>query len=235
MDPSSLSYRELQKACKEVGLPARGTADVLRMMLEEYLVDPEAALQNYGRTKTSREGYVDWKNHAAREILWEDLEPGGWLYGMDDEYDAKEVYDAYQSRQLEFEEVPFEQFKEIYNKATKQAAKRRARSAEEEEWLQKDRILHPRQSHNHRGEPVFDMDIEAKEQLREDIKNKLHKRMTPMELWESRDLYAKYKLDRLRPRIYQEIRRGKYLKYLEKKRNKKRNKFAAKNVTFSRN
>jgi hypothetical protein len=29
--------------------------------------------------------------------LWEDLEPGGWLYGMDDEYDAKEVYDAYQS------------------------------------------------------------------------------------------------------------------------------------------
>jgi hypothetical protein len=67
------------------------------MMLEEYLVDPEAALQNYGRTKTSREGYVDWKNHAAREILWEDLEPGGWLYGMDDEYDAKEIYDAYQS------------------------------------------------------------------------------------------------------------------------------------------
>jgi hypothetical protein len=69
------------------------------MMLEEYLVDPEAALQKYGRTskKTSKEGYVDWKNHAAREILWEDLEPGGWLYGIDDEYDAKEDYDAYQS------------------------------------------------------------------------------------------------------------------------------------------
>jgi hypothetical protein len=153
--------------------------------------------------------------------LWEDLEPGGWLYGMDDEYDAKEVYDAYQSRQLEFEEVPFEQFKEIYNKATKQAAKRRARSAKEEEWLQKDRILHPRQSHNHRGEPVFDMDIEAKEQLREDIKNKLHKQMTPMELWKSRDLYAKYKLDRFRPRIYQESWQANTLSTLRRKETRK--------------
>jgi hypothetical protein len=33
------------------------------------------------------------------------------------------------------------------------------------------------------------MDIEAEEQLQEDIKNKLHKQMTPIKLWESRRVH----------------------------------------------
>jgi len=231
-DPSSVNYRELQKACKFLGLPAGGKANALRNMLEEYFKDPHATLQKFAHKKTTKEGWVDWKNHAAREILLEDLEPGGWLHTLenDDKDEAKDVYEIYKNRQEEFADVPFDQFKAAYKEATKRATKRRARSAQEAEWLEHDRLLHPRQDHNQRGEPVFDMDIEAKTQLREDVNNKLHKQMKPVELWESRDVYSKYKLDIFRPRIYQEIRRKKYLNYLEKKRTKRRTAFAAKNA-----
>ena len=67
----------------------------------------------------------------------------------------------------------------------------------------------------------------AKLQLREDIKNGLHNEMTPKELWNLRpELYKKFKLDKFRPRIYQEIRGNKCLNYLEKKRTEKRDAFA---------
>lgn len=243
LDPSSMSYKELQQACKLVGLPAQGRTEVLREMLEAYLEDPEEALRKYRGArakKKTKDGWVDWINHPAREILMEDIEPNGWLYTVDyddaeDDSIARDIYDIYRSRHNEFKVVPFDQFEARYKDATKAAARRRARSAQEEEWLAHDRLLHPRQSHNHRGEPVFDMDIEAKEQLREDIKNKAHLDLTLMELWELRDVYSKYKLDIFRQRIYQEICRIKYLNYLEKKQTKKRREFAANNVSFNRN
>jgi hypothetical protein len=207
--------------------------------------DPEGVLERLcvakeAKKKEERDAkaeWVDWKNHVAREILMEDLESGGWLYDLEED-DARVVFDIYQRRQEEFNDVPFNQFALRYKDATKQAAKRRARSAQELEWLERDRRLYPRQSHNHRGEPVFDMDIEAKEQLKADIKNKLHKQMKPSELWEYRPVYSKYKLDKFRPRIYQEIRRIKFLNWLEKKQTEKRKEFKAKqaaNVTYERN
>ena len=156
-----------------------------------------------------------------------DLEHGGWLYDVQE--DAAVVYAIYKHRDPCFRDVPFDQFSVRYSEATKAAAKRRERSAQEAAWLEHDRRLHPRQTHNGRGEPVFDMD-EAKTYLRADIKAKLHKQMTPEELWESRpEVYKKFKLDIFRQRIYQEIRRNKYLNYLEKKRNAKRIKFAKAN------
>ncbi len=210
------------------------------------MVEPEVVLERLRLAKEEKKNRQkrakdSWVDHAAREILMEDLEPGGWLYDLDEE--ARVVFDTYKARLEEFQDIPFGQFKVRYKEATKKAVKRQARSAEEEAWLDRDRLLHPRKSHNHRGEPVFDMDIPAKEQLREDVKNKLHKRMTPSELWEYRDVYAKYKLDKFRPRIYQEIRRGKMLKWLDKQRRLKRTEYLTKKekkeaslvVTYKRN
>jgi hypothetical protein len=244
LNPDTMGYRELQKACKAIGLPARGTTQTLRKAIQDYVNDAEGFAERLrlskeekkARERQAKAQWVDWKNHAAREILMEDLERGGWLYGLDE--DARVVFDTYKTKQEEFKDIPFDQFEVRYKEATKKAAKRRARSAEEEEWLDRDRLLHPRQSHNHQGEPVFDMDIPAKAQLQADIKNKLHKRMTPMELWEYRQVYAKYKLDKFRPRIYQEIRRVKMLTWLDKKRTEKRTEYTVKKaatVTYKRN
>ena len=240
LHPNTMGYRELQKACKAIGLPARGKTESLRKAIQDYVNDPQGHTERLRLSKEEKQQrerqtkakWVDWKNHAAREILMEDLECGGWLYGLDES--ARVVFDIYQDRQEEFENVPFDQFEIRYKDATKKAAKRRARSAAEEEWLNRDRILHPRECHNRRGEPVFDMDIAAKAQLQADIKNRLHKQMKPMELWNYRQVYAKYKLDKFRPRIYQEIRRIKMLKWLEKKRKEKRTEFkGSKSATIS--
>jgi hypothetical protein len=243
VDPriSAMSYRELQAKCKELGLPARGKTEVLQKNLDDYLINPRETLKRVMKeaTKKNKNGFIDWKKSAARELLLEDLEPPkGWLYGVDT-LDAKYVYDYYKAGHEEiFEEVPFSQFETRYNEAIKNASKRRARSTEEDAMLEHDRRLHPRQTHNHRGEPVFDMDEEAKAQLGEDIKNKLHKRMTPTELWQSREMYLKYKANIFKHRIYQYEKRVKFLNWLEKQRTERRDDFVAKRtpkeVTFAR-
>ena len=83
-----------------------------------------------------RNGLTGKTSHAAREILMEDLEHEGWLYGLQE--DARVVFDLYKQKQVEFEGIPFDQFEKRYKEAIKKAAKRRARSAEEEEWLVRD-------------------------------------------------------------------------------------------------
>jgi hypothetical protein len=240
LDLASLGYRELQKACKKRGLPATGKAEVLVQQLQSFFADPTAAREEFASAKkkkkqqdNSGKGWINWRKSAAREILLEDLEPNGWLYGQED-LDVKIIFDIYKHTMDEFNDVPFDQFQARYNDSISKAAVRRARAAEEEAWLEHDRRLHPRKSHNQRGEPVFDLDQEAKKQLQEDIKNKLHKTMTPMELQSSRAIYMKYKPEKFRFRIYQEIRRVKFLNYLEKQRTKKRRQFAANHVKFER-
>ena len=100
IDPSSMSYRELQKACKALGLPAQGKKEVLLQWLIDYKNDPEGTKERVRReakkSKKKRGAWVDWKNHAAREILLEDVEPNGWLHGEDK--DARLVYDIYKER-----------------------------------------------------------------------------------------------------------------------------------------
>ena len=231
LDTASMSYRDLQRECVSVGLPGKAKKEELRQNLEDYLKDPEATLERLGKKVISKDNWVDWKNHAAREILLEDLERGGWLYELQDNEDPRAIFDIYQDRQEEFKDIPFDQFKERYLDSTKAAIKRRARSSKEEEFFRHDRLLHPRQSHNDRGEPVFNMDTEAKKQLRDDITNKQHKTMEPMELWLSRKVYRKYKLHIFRPRIYQEIRRNKYINWLEMKRTEQRDAHAKKKAS----
>ena len=221
-------------------MPARGTGDVLRKNLNDYLNNPKETLKRVARESgKQKNGEIDWKQSAAREILLNDLEPPkGWLYGLDN-LPAEDAYTYYKARYEDiFELVPFKQFQRNYNKAIQKAAKRRARSAQEEGWLKEDRKLHPRKTHNNRGEPVFDMDVEAKKQLTDDIKNKRHKIMEPQELWQSREVYQKYTLHKFRQRIYQYEKLSKFVNWLEKERNEKRNEFAAKmepqEVNFAR-
>jgi len=236
----ALSYRDLQKKCKEHALPATGNKAALQKNLDDYLNNPRETLKRLAREANKKKnGHVDWKKSAAREILLEDLEPPkGLLCGLD-LLAARDVYDYYKVRYEDiFEDIPFKQFETKCTEAVKKASQRRSRSDEEAEKLKHDRCLHPRQTHNHRGEPVWDMDEEAKAQLTKDINNKLHEKMGPMALWQSRDVCMKYKLIKFRPRTCQHQRRVKFLNCLEKKRTEKRDEFAAKmtpkEVTFTR-
>ena len=146
LDPSSMAYKELQKECKDRGIRAKGKTEVLRERLAHYLKDPaaaEAAMkaeaeEKNEQKKEAKKKWVEWKDHPAREILRDDLERNGWLYGQDD-LDGKFVYQAYMQQQPEFfKSVPLDQFIDQYQKATKRAAKRREKSAKEEKVVSQD-------------------------------------------------------------------------------------------------
>lgn len=166
-------------------------------------------------------GWVNWRNHPAREILLFDFNRGGFLYELE-EYDLPLLYQTYtQVHPDYFSEVVFEQFEARMEDYIKTQKGRRERSKLEEEWMVHDRQLHPRQSKNSRGELVLDLHP-AKFLLREDIKNKLHKTMEPEVFRNTRQEYLDFGQDIFRQRIYQEIRYQKYCNHLEDKRKKKR-------------
>ena len=176
-------------------------------------------------TSMSRPGWIDWRKSAAKEILLQDLETGGWLDAIDNVLDkAPVIFQVYKHTYEEYEKVVYDQFEARLKDYVRDKSKIKERSNEEEKWMREDRKLRPRQTHNQRGEPVFDMDY-AKHVLREDVKNNVHLKMKPKELWGSKTPYQKFKPDIFRQRIYQEVRRNKMINHMENKRTKRRQQF----------
>jgi hypothetical protein len=90
---------------------------------------------------------------------------------------------------------------------------------QEEQYLARDRLLYPRQSHNERGEPVFYLSP-AKALLREDVSNGVHTTMSVARLQNSRVQYHPFKPKIFKDRVAQAVRLNKYIYYLELKRAK---------------
>ena len=162
-------------------------------------------------------GWINWRSSAARAILLRDLEPGGPLVGMD-HVPARDIYEYYKDKPG-FEQVVFDQFKDRLADHRKQASRDREYAERDAEACRVDRLVHPRDMKNPRGEPVFDLHP-AKRFLRMDVANGLHNTLSPMELQKTRPAYGEFKLRVFKHRIYQEIRRTKFLYWLELQRNK---------------
>ena len=168
-------------------------------------------------TQFNSRSMVAWRHSEAKRILLGDLE-SGILSVYDKDVSAEEAWCIY-SVFTAFQSVSFEQFKKQLHAHRKQCLKFIERTTEEEAAFQHDRALHPRQTHNNRGEPVFDM-LPAKELLRKDVRSGKHLIMTPTELQESRPEYMLFKKRKFKERIYQEVRRNKFIYFLEQKREK---------------
>ena len=87
----------------------------------------------------------------------------------------------------------------------------------EEEALMRDQLLHPRKTHNCGGEPVFHLSV-AKQLLCDDASNNWHKQKSQAQLQSSWDEYKLFKPKKFKERIYQEVKRQKFINYLEMKR-----------------
>jgi hypothetical protein len=159
--------------------------------------------------------WIDWRGSKAKQIILEDLEEG--ILSLDEhKVSTKDAWEVY--RQLpEFVDVVFSQFQVRVNDHRKLVKKRSNQSETEMQALLHDRQLFPRQTHNHRGEPVFDFSV-AKQLLREDVRDKKHTTMVPSELQRTRPEYMTFKPNKFKHRIYQEVRRQKFIFYLELKR-----------------
>jgi hypothetical protein len=164
-------------------------------------------------------GWVDWRKTAARQVLLDDLEPDGYLFGKD--HISAEVLWQFYRKLPQFQLVVFSQFKARLKDHRQQASVLLLLAQRDARALAHDRQLFPRQKHNKRGEPVFDVSA-AKLLLKEDIKNKLHTTMFPSELQKTRPEYAAFQPHIFKQRIYQEERHQKYLHFRDLERAKLR-------------
>jgi hypothetical protein len=123
-----------------------------------------------------------------------------------------------------FADLGFDQFKLRLIDHRAQVKRLHENSQWDEAAFQHDRaLMEPQGTHNHRGELIFDQSP-AKELLRQDVKDRQHIEMSPMELWHTRPEYLLFALKIFRQRIYQEVRLQKYWNHLEDKRTKKEDK-----------
>jgi hypothetical protein len=168
---------------------------------------------------TRNPDWIDWRSSAARQILLEDLEPEGILFEKG--HISPEQAWKFYSTLPEFSRVVFTQFEARLKDHRTQVNKKSGASQRDVQALAHDMALYPRQGHNGRGEPVFDLSA-AKPLLREDVRNNLHATMVPSVFQQTRQEYRVFKPHIFKHRIYQEVRRQKYLHYLELKRAKLR-------------
>jgi hypothetical protein len=171
------------------------------------------------KKQKKREGFVNWRSHNGGRIVKGDLEPGGILNDMD-HLPAAFIFEYYK-KMPEFEDVCFEQFMDRLKDHRLQASRGLELAKRDADAYRKDQQVHPRQSTDLNGELVFNLHS-AKRFLRMDIANNLHKQLSPSELRLTRPAYQEFKLDKFTFRIYQEVRRVKFLNYLESKQQKER-------------
>jgi hypothetical protein len=173
---------------------------------------------------SEKEGWIDWRNSKARLIVMEDLAKG--IIPLEDrECTAKEAWDAWFSNLTEFieEKVTYSQFEPRFKDHRKQITAKKLRSMHEMQAFLYHRQLHPQQTHDHRGKPIFDVHA-AKPLLQEDVRMKRQMSMSPMTLRASRKEYADFDLGIFRQHIYQEVRRQKFIYFLNFKRAEKQKK-----------
>ena len=185
--------------------------------------------------KSTKDGWVDWRGHPAREIALIDFSRGGFLHGKtSDEVDIPQLLATCKSVHPDcFSEIVLDQFEARIKDYFKSHSKQHERSRQEEEWMNHDRQLCPRQPTNARGELVFDLHP-AKALLREDIKNNRHIGIEPQQLQLTRTEHQAFNSNIFGQRIHQEIRFQKCCDHLENQRHKKRRKHLEKKAEEER-
>ena len=137
------------------------------------------------------------------------------------EMSAEEAWEICYSHMLEFVEpgVVFSQFEARLKDHRKQLSKEHVRAQEEAAALEHDRLLFPRQITKPNGDFVFDLHP-AKLILRRIVAEGDHIGVRPKDLWNSRQEFKDFKLAEFTRRIYQEERRKKFIRYLNRRREK---------------
>ena len=158
--------------------------------------------------------HIKWITSVARKTLLNDLSPGGILFQRDN-ISPQTLWEYYQNKE-EFGKVQYNQFEARLKDHRRQVNEQFMRSKKEEEALDHDRKIYPRKDTNNHGELVFDMHP-AKTLLRKDVEMNAHKNITSEELWRSRTEYQQFEKTTFQARIKQEVKRKKFINYLQLK------------------
>ena len=152
-------------------------------------------------------------------VLLEDLENGDLSLDAK-EVSAKQAWERYSTHPAFKGIVCKEQFSKQVAAHRDQVRKKLGPRSVELAALEHDRKLHPMVTTNNRGEPMFNRSP-AKELLRRDVEEKKHVGLTPSEFQQTRTEYHPFDGKVFKHRIYQEVRRVKFLFWLNMKREAK--------------
>lgn len=167
-------------------------------------------------TRASKE--IAWAKSEARRILVEDLDSGVLpMFAID--MGPMEAWTHVYSQCAEFQGMPYDKFRERLNRLRKAHRHQRSMADSDAKALKHDRKLFPKKTTNSCGEPVFYLSA-ARKLLAADIGNGLHRTLTIGQLHKKRREYHPYPRNIFKGRIYQEIRRQKFIAYLTSKRGK---------------
>jgi hemin uptake protein HemP len=149
---------------------------------------------------------VKWITCSARQVILDDIRRGALLDGV-----SAEAAFKFYKRMPEFEGVGFDQFKARLADHRKQVTKQWLLNAEEEKAFKHDMKLYRNsRTRNKQGKLIFDASP-AKLLLREDVKDKKHEGVSPSQFQATRPEYKLFDGKTFRHRVYQEIRRQKFI------------------------
>ena len=171
--------------------------------------------------RSTREGWIDWKNSAAKEILMDDLHCG-LLPADAADLSALEAWDICYKHMVEFVAVDYDQFKDRLRDHQRQVpygktsfgplVSRILWRMTDAYFLDKRKIIVANLYSISRMQNYYYVLTSKKESTT------TYRYMTPTQLQRSRVAYHPFNTRKFKHRIYQEVRRVKFIKYLEQKR-----------------
>lgn len=143
--------------------------------------------------------------------------------GLTDHFTPLEAWDNWYSKNetvVVVERVTKAQFLANFPENKKQMTAKKKKSMADYESMRHHLHINPQKKHNAKGELIFSAHP-AQKLLRQDIKNSVHEGKTPHALRLTRPEYQQFSIQVFRQRIYQEIRRAKFVNHMNQERLKK--------------
>jgi len=141
-----------------------------------------------------------WLHSEGRKLLFEDLRTGK----IPLDYRQMSAAVAFQLHPEFAEHDGANKFAGRLSRARTNVKKKRETGAAEMALLAADRLVCPKPTHNHRGEPRWEGSA-AEAFLKQDVANNKHELMTPKELFDSRPEYKDWSRKVIRKHVEQEV------------------------------
>ena len=168
-----------------------------------------------------KEGWIPWRKSATRALIVSELESGGIPLTHAIGVTAEDVWSKSKDHEtVVSEKVVKEQFLLRLRDHQKQVAIKKQCSSREEIALRHDLAMHPPLCRNALGRPFWN-GSDAQNFLEQDVFNRVYERMHVGLLYLSRPEYQEFPMRLFRHHLYQEIKRQKFICYLEMKRAQK--------------
>jgi hypothetical protein len=171
------------------------------------------------QTMKGKNNGKSWKDSLAKRLLENDLKMG-IIPLSSEEMGPREVY----IHRPEFSEFPYTNFQSNLRSLRKTIQEKHNSSEYDAAAILHDRQIHPKAVVNRNGKQRWE-GSDAEFLLRQDIDNKFHLVMEPNALYNTRHEYKdNFSLTVFRKHIDQEVRRRKFISYLEDKDTKNKKK-----------